>query len=134
MSKDTIEEILSQLLDHENRISKLEGILPSNLPMGDNKQRTLRELIKGRKLNNGQEQLSVIVGYFEMVIKKPVHKNALKSEWISAKMLNKYDASFLARAKNVFFTVDSSDQCILTQTGEEFFEKFINNEPIKKTS
>lgn len=135
MPKDQIKEILAQIADHERRLKSIEGaarITPT--PSPNSKQRTLREIVKGRKFKNGQEQLCVIVGYHEMVVKSPIAKTALKEEWLAAKMLNKYDGKFLERAKDVFFRIHPDDTCVLTQTGEDFFEQFLKNESLNSTS
>ncbi len=103
-------------------------------PTPSDKQKTLREVVKGREFKNGQEQLAVIIGYHETILGKPVKKSALKDEWFAAKMINKYDTKYYGRAENVFFRESTDDTCALTQGGEEFFDKFIKNESINPTS
>lgn len=129
-------QILDQLAKHEVRLKTLEStdsasIINSGL---SKKAKTLRELVNSRKFKSGQEELTVIVGYNEKIVGKPIAKKSLKEEWSKAKMPGKYDGKFLERAKDIFFTIKSDHACILTQTGEDFFEEFIKNEPSKPTS
>ena len=49
------------------------------------KQKTLREIIKGRKFKNGQQQIAIIVGYHENVLKELIHEDKIKTEWDNAK-------------------------------------------------
>lgn len=137
MESNNITRILEQLADHEKRLARLEGSTTASTAVerpGGSKQRTLREIVKGRKFKNGQEQLAVIVGYHEVILGNPTMKTVLKDEWLAAKMLSKYDAKFLERAKDVFFRIHSDNTCILTQTGEEFFDEFLKNESTTSTS
>ena len=135
MSKDQIKQIFAQIADHERRLKNIEGTpRTSATPPAGSKQRTLREIVKGRKFKNGQEQLCVIVGYHEVILKNPAVRTTLKDEWLAAKMLNKYDGKFLERAKDVFFRIHSDDTCVLTQTGEDLFEQFLKNEPSNEAS
>ena len=131
MTDNQIKKIVEQLANHEARINVLEGLeVCSSVKTnsGSEKQKTLREIVKGRKFKNGQEQIAVIVGYHEKVLGTLINKESIKLEWINAKMTRKYSAEFVARAKDVFIRINSEEVCDLTQTGEEFFEKFIKNE------
>lgn len=134
---EQIKKILAQLADHETRISALEG--PGAHPVvstdpGSGKQKTLREIVKGRKFKNGQQQIAVIVGYHEKILGIPINKGNIKSEWTNAKITNKYSTGFITRAKDALVRVHPNGTCDLTQAGEELFEKFLKNEPIKPTS
>ena len=64
MNQTQIEKILAQLADHETRINNLENpkeILTPKINPGSEKQKTIREIIKGKKFKNGQEQVALIV-------------------------------------------------------------------------
>lgn len=135
MKEEQIKEILAQLADHESRLQQLEGIPQVTLiPSMSNKQKTLREIIKGKKFNSGQEQVAAIVGYHEKMLGQRIGKNKIKDEWTNAKMNSAFTAMFLSRAKDTLIRVLDDGTCDLTQTGEEFFEKFVKNESPKTTS
>lgn len=129
------EEIIRQLIDHEKRIKKLESATQvfSIEPFKD-EQKTLREFVKGKKFKNGQEQIAVIVGYYEKILKNLINKDKIKEEWINAKITNKFSSEFISRAKDVLIRVLPDERCDLTQSGEEFFESLLKNEPSKTTS
>ncbi len=137
MKDNQLEQILIQLTDHETRLKRLEGgashaVAPRVATGG--KQKTLREIIKGRKFKNGQEQIAVIVGYHEVMLNQPIQKDQIKEEWTRAKITNKFSAEFVARAKDTLIRVHPDDTCDLTQTGEEFLDRFLSNEPADATS
>ena len=131
------QKILERIEDHEKRIRTLEessSVQAMRINQGEGKQMTLREIVKGRKFKNGQEQVAVIVGYHENILSALIKKDNIKSEWTNAKMINKYSANFIARAKDMLIRVQPDGTCDLTQIGEEFFEKFLKNEPTESTS
>lgn len=131
------QKIFNQLMDHEKRIRALEGSSNDQIAgvkSVSGKQKTLREIVKGRKFKNGQEQVAIIVGYYERVLGTPINKSNLKSEWINAKITNKYSTEFITRAKDILIRVSPEGVCDLTQTGENFFDEFLKNESIKTTS
>lgn len=125
---DTNEQRISAL---ESRVKALEArVLHTDTPTinVNKKERTLREIIKGRKFN-GQEQVAAIVGYHEKVLSQPIHKNEIKNVWQDAKMNGKYAAIYLTRAqKDALVRVFDDETCDLTQTGEEFFSGLLTNE------
>ncbi len=130
-------QIIKILADFDGRLAQIEKLFATQkVPVKSigSKQRTLREIVKGRKFNNGQEQIAVIVGYHENIIKVPIQKDNIKTEWINAKLPNKYDNKTLSRTKDVLIRIDSEGSCDLTQTGEDFFEKFLQNESTNSTS
>jgi hypothetical protein len=43
-------------------------------------------------------------------------------------MNSKYNTGYMVRAKDTLIRVRSDGKCDLTQTGEDFFERFIKNE------
>jgi len=137
MTDPQLKKILKQLADYERRLAALEKSTDTSVigpSQAKKKQITLREIVKGRKFKNGQEQIATIVGYYENMLGSLIHKNKIKTEWENAKMTNKYSAEFIARAKDVLIRVHSDGKCDLTQTGEDFFEKFLKNESTKTTS
>lgn len=139
MSKEQIKNILAQLADHEARISALDGRETDRAPSistgpGNRKQKTLREIVKGRKFKNGQEQIAVIVGYHERVIGTLINKDNLRIEWTNAKMTNKYSTKYISRTRDILVRVSIEGVCDLTQTGEDFFDDFLKNEPTNTAS
>ena len=129
-----LQKINKILQDHEQRICALESTrshLITSTSSKDKKQKTLREIVKGRNFKNGQEQIAIIVGYYEKIVGTLIHKDNLKTEWINAKMINKYNPNFLKRAKDDLIRIHPEGACDLTQTGEDFFERFIGNKPKK---
>lgn len=138
MTDTQLEEILKQLGDHEKRLEALErsSIVQREIKKtsGNAKQATLREIVKGKKFNNGQEQIAVVVGYHEKILGALINKDRIKIEWLNAKMTNKYNPNFLKRVKDELIRVHPDGTCDLTQTGEEFFKNFLKNESIKPTS
>lgn len=124
---DTNEQRISEL---ESRVKALEAlVLHVDTPVtnASKKERTLREIVKGKKFN-GQEQVAAIVGYHEKVLGQPIHKNEIKNAWQDAKMNGKYAAIYLTRAqKDALVRVLADETCDLTQTGEEFFDGLLTN-------
>ena len=135
MSDEQLTRILSQLADHENRLHKLEGPTPPTFaPLGGDKQKTLREIIKGKKLNNGQEKIAAIVGYAEKISGKLVTKKEIGKIWVDTKFDGTYKTNLVDDASGTYVRVHSNGECDLTQTGEDFFEKLLKNEPSNPTS
>lgn len=129
MRQEQVKKILAQLSDHESRLQLLEGVrqaTPAHSASG--KQKTLREIVRGKKFKSGQEQVAAIVGYYEKILGQRIEKNKIKEEWANAKMNGTFVAMFLSRAKDTLIRIYTDDTCDLTQTGEEFFDKLINNE------
>lgn len=137
MTDARIQKVLEKLENHEKRIHAIESSgakQPAKPGMIIEKQKTLREIVKGRKFKNGQQQIAIIVGYHENVLKELIHVDKIKTEWDNAKMTNKYSKNFLDRSKGELIRMHSNKTCDLTQTGENFFEKFLQNEPTNSTS
>jgi hypothetical protein len=124
----TSEERISEL---ESRVEILEAMIintnATEITPGVAKDRTLREIVKGKKFN-GQEQVAAIVGYHEKVLGQRIHKNEIKKIWQDSKMNGKYAAIYLTRAqKDALIRMLDDETCDLTQTGEEFFYELIIN-------
>ena len=137
MADPQIQKILEQLKNHEKRINAMESSGAKQSAKSGTvveKQKTLREIIKGRKFKNGQQQIAIIVGYHENVLKELIHEDKIKTEWDNAKMTNKYSKNFLDRSKDELIRIRPDKTCDLTQTGEDFFEKFVQNESTNSTS
>lgn len=133
MSEEDLINLLDKIANHEERIKLLEEVYkihPVINITGDKKQKTLKEIIKGKKFKNGQEQIAIIVGYYEKVIETLLNKEIIKSIWESSKMDNKFSNTFIERAKDDLIRVNPDGICDLTQTGEDFFDNFIKNESI----
>lgn len=120
------------------RLKKLEQAV-FQVGMGDNvdskdklqsheKIPTLREIVKGRKLNNASEKLALIVGYHEKILKSLIHKSKLEEEWNSAKIDGVYRTNLLDNASGVFIRVQPDGMCDLTGTGEDFFDNFLKSD------
>lgn len=125
---ETIEQRISEL---ESRIGVLEAkILNGDVPTisTSSKEKTLREIVKGKRFKNGQEQIAAIVGYHEKVLGQPIQKDQIKEVWQDSKMNGEFAAVYLTRAKDTLVRILSDGTCDLTQTGEEFFEALINSE------
>lgn len=137
--KEINKQIFERLGKLEIRLSAL-GKPNTNqnvsLNPGNRKQLTLREIVKGRKFKNGQEQIVVIVGYYEKILSTPIHEDKIQEEWVNSKMTNKYNSIFIERAKtkDKLIRIHSDKSYDLTQAGEEFFEKFLKNESTESTS
>ena len=132
------EEINKQIFERLERLEKsafpIAEVVAKNLIASGEKQRTLREIVKGRKFKNGQQQIAVIVGYHENNMGSLINKKKIETEWNNAKMTNKYSKNFLERAKKDLVRVHLDGTCDLTQTGEDFFDKFLKNESSGATS
>ena len=130
-----IELIKNQLLNLEDRVTRLENISVdrSNVVMNKNdlnKQVTLYELIKDKSFKNGYQKIAMIVGYYEKVIKNPIHRDELGSKWFEAKFDKVYKTNLLSDAMGLYVRVSDDGICDLTLTGEKFFDSIINNEEI----
>lgn len=129
MQQEQITKILTQLANHEARIKQLEGGDHSIAKpyVGGGKQKTIREVMKGKKFKNGQEQIAAIVGYYEKVLGEVIKKDQIKNEWSGAKMNGDFSPVYFSRAKGTLIRVHPDGTCDLTQTGEEFFDSFLNS-------
>lgn len=137
MTNAQLQKIIVQIADHEARISALEcsGIHSvTNTNPGSKKRKTIQEIVKGRKFKNGSEKLAVIVGYHEKLIGSLIKKGDLRKEWQDAKITGMYKTNLLDDASGTYVRVLSNEECDLTQTGEEFFDNFLKNEPTESTS
>lgn len=128
MIKEQLKKVMEKIEDHEKRIQKLEkfsGVSAIKISPKEKKQIILREIVRDKKFKNGQEQIAVIVGYHEKILGTLINKDSIKSEWINAKITNKYSTHFIDRAKDVLIRIHPNGNCDLTQSGENFFETFL---------
>lgn len=137
MNEEQFKEISKRLADHEARLSALESPITASVrpvnPRGE-KQKTLKEIVRGKKFKNATEKLAVIVGYHEKIVGSLVKKDNLKKEWQDAKMMRTYKTNLMDDASGVYIRIQSNGECDLTQSGEDFFEKFLNDESTQATS
>ncbi|MEY4731293.1 MAG: hypothetical protein RL681_239 [Candidatus Parcubacteria bacterium] len=137
MQQEQIAKIFTQLADHEARLKQLEDGAPTAPFLavgGSRKQKTLREIVKGKKFKNGQEQIAAIVWYHEKVLGQRISKEQIKEEWVNAKMSGNFSPVYFSRAKDVLIRVHSDGTCDLTQSEEERLDHLLNNEPSSATS
>lgn len=114
--------------DIEARLKKLEdavfgdGSLQTFAKTGE-KQLALSQLSRSLLLKNGQQKVTVIVGYFEIILQAPpIDMNTIKSEWVKAKFVGKCDAKLLERAITEGLVREFDGKTYdLTQKGEDFF-------------
>lgn len=131
MADTSIEHILAQLKNHEERLRALEsttgGTAPA--PKGGKKQLTLPEVVKGKDFKSGQEKIAVIVGYYEKTLgTTPVTATSVKEGWRLGKFDGKYNPNLLARAIKDGFVRNIDENLDLTQTGEKFWEAFLKSD------
>ena len=130
-AKALLNQCLEQLSSDDTGLQSKESMVHTS---GQQKKMTLREIVRGRRFKNGQEQIAVIVGYHEKTLGSLINKDNIKAEWVRAKMTNKYNPNFLKRVKDELIRIHPDGICDLTQTGEDFFENFLKNESTTPTS
>lgn len=120
----------NDLEDLKARVGKLEAAVfneegPSPIDYG-RKQVTLPEIARKEtvKSTNGQQKVSIIVGYYEKIAKKQaISKADISSGWIDGKFKGVYKTTFVGRAVTDGLIRDrKGDNFDLTQTGEDFFK------------
>lgn len=91
------------------------------------KEITLPELVRNKKLKNGQERVAVVVGYFELVAgKHDISTKDIESGWMDGKLEGTFANMLLRRAIKDGLVRDKKDGTYdLTQTGEYFFSDFL---------
>lgn len=134
---EKIEKIISKLEEHEVRLRALEGgVHPfvAGEKHASAKQKTLREIVRGKSFKNGSEKLAIIVGYYERILGTRIKRDDLGKEWEEAKMPGVYKTNLLDDALNIYIRIRPGEECDLTQSGEDFFEIFLKNESSKTTA
>jgi len=131
MDKKVLKGILNRLNKLEERVFKQDSYVSR-----PSKTKTLSEIIKDKKFKNGQEKVTVIIGYYEKIEKKTdITESDIKKGWIKGKLDGKHRSNLLERAVGDGLVRDlEAGAYDLTQTGEDFFEKFLKNEHTKTTS
>lgn len=133
MTEDRISSILARLSNLEERIKVLETSeekVPKEVGLSGAKQKTLREIVRGKKFSNASEKIAAIVGYHEQINGALLNKHGLRKEWLEAKFDGTYRSNLFDDACGVYIREKQDGNCDLTQTGEDFFNK-LQNEPIK---
>lgn len=124
--------LISQIKDHEIRISNLEKGLntskPKVLAESKNKELTISELIKDKSFNSGQKKVAAIVGFCEKILKfEQIDENKIKDNWVRGKFDGKYRSNLIERAVHDGLIRDLGNGTYdLSQTGERFFEKLLS--------
>jgi len=128
----SIQKIINQLKDHEQRIRLLES---TNKDVANNintktgipkKALTLPEIIKGKNFKSGQEKVAIIIGYYEKVSKvESIKESHVKKGWNIGKFNGKYNPNLLARAIKEGLARNINGNLDLSQTGEEFWDLFL---------
>lgn len=137
MTEIELHKIFAQLSDHESRLNHLESGLRPATKSSDgvtDKQKTLREIVKGKKFKNGSEKIAAIVGYHEKMIGKLINKVDIGKNWVNAKVDGTYKTNLLDDANGIYVRIHTNGECDLTQTGENFFDNFLTNESTSTTS
>jgi hypothetical protein len=102
-------------------------VSPIDLPIikSSGKGITLTELARRSDLENGQQRVAVIVGYFEKIqAQNEILTSDIQRGWKDGKFSGKYAGVFLHRAlKEGLVREKSKGAYDLTQTGEDFFSK-----------
>ncbi len=110
------------------RVEKLEKLIQTPTPARKHgKQRTLPELIKGKKFKNGQQKVCIIVAYCEKYgDKKSVLENEIAQGWRDGKFDGAYARTLLDRTIGDGLVRDLKDGTFdLSQSGDEFYEEFM---------
>jgi len=122
------EALEKRIKDLEDRVSLLERRAKTEVTsLNTSKDKTLREITKGKKFRNGREMVATIVGYHELILCKKIERNAIKQEWQAAKMPNTFDNKFINSTVDEYIKISIEGVCDLTSTGEEIFEGIIND-------
>lgn len=125
MTNNKIEKIISRL---EKLESAVFGVGHEKIKK-QTKQRTLPELVRGKKIKSGQQKVALIVGYYEKIIKKePLKEIDIKKGWKDGKFDGKYNPNFLARAIKDGFVRNIDGDLDLSQTGEEFYDDLLKQD------
>lgn len=139
MDKKISKQILKRFDRLEARVNTLEQKTltiqgqSTELPNKKSKTLTLPELIRDKKFENGQQKITVIVGYFEKIKSvTPIKERDIKEGWQEGKFEGRYNPNLLSRANRDGLIRDLSkldgDGYDLSQSGERFFEEFLKQE------
>jgi len=123
MDSKEIEKILERIQRLEDAVFGINQV--DGQFAGQVKQKTLAELVRGKKFENGQQRIAIVVGYLEKIQRKSNIKGGeIKQAWIDGKIEGSYDNSFLRRAIKEGLIRDMKDGIYdLSQSGESFFEQ-----------
>jgi hypothetical protein len=123
------EEINSEIFARLEKIEKIMfgGKKEPSAPI--KKGLTLPELIFGKKFNNGQEKIALILGYMEKFDnKKGIKEIDIQQGWKDGKFDGSYANEFLRRATKSLVRDLKDGTYDLSQTGEQFFDNFVKQD------
>ncbi|MCP6720414.1 MAG: hypothetical protein KJI72_03825 [Patescibacteria group bacterium] len=131
MLKELNLKILKEMLDSlEQRVAILEkkGSLQS-LPLSSNKVITLAELRRNVKIKNGQQSITIIIGYYEKILNQgAISPKVIEEGWLEGKFDGKYNSESLRRAiADGLVRRQENSRYDLSITGENFFQSQLNN-------
>jgi len=120
--------------DIELRLRKLEDAVFGNgiVPNLNSKQIALSEVSRKPQLKNGQQKVTAIIGYHELIVQDgPINMTVIKADWTRAKFVGKCDPKLLERAITDGLVREVDDKSYdLTQKGEDFFSSLIKSESV----
>ena len=124
------EEQIAKIIE---RLEKLEGaVFPkAGTPSFSSaaKPKTIAEVMKGKKFENGQQKVAAIVGYYEKQLgNKEVSEADIKAGWRDSKFVGGYAAMLRIRAEKDGWISDyqKNGKYVLTQSGEDFYQTLTN--------
>jgi hypothetical protein len=115
------------------RLSKLEAVVfsaemkPSPTPLL--KSPSLAEIVRGKKMKNGQEKIASIIGFYEKEMGRlTVSILDIEEGWSKAKFTGRYAPMLLKRSVQDGLINDYGNEkgYVLTQTGESFYQELKN--------
>ncbi len=114
------------------RIEKLEkAVFSGTTPKTPKavKALSLAEIVRKKKLENGQQKVAAIVGYCEKIRGIEAVTNAdMRAGWKEAKFDGAFANILTTRAEKegLISSYGTKDSYVLTQTGEDFWEGLIS--------
>ncbi len=114
------------------RIEKLEKTVFSTEPVKSfksDKVQSIAEIVRKKKLDNGQKKVAAIVGYYEKIGNKSMVTHAdMRTGWKSAKFDGSFANILAARAEKdgLISSYGEKDSYVLTQTGEDFWKELLS--------
>ena len=113
------------------RLEKLERAIfasGTSAPARGGKTPSLPEIIRGREIRNGQEKIAAIVGYLEKIRgQEAVSMADMRAGWREAKFDGGFAGILVTRAvkHGLISNYGSKGSYVLTQTGEDFWERLL---------
>lgn len=121
---ERIEEILAgQAVAEKEESAEGLKIIPSKP-----KLISLPELARFNSTLNGQQKVTLIVGYFEKILDiSPINRSEINEGWGDGKFKGTFATTLIHRAVKDGLIRDLKGSYDLSQTGEEFFNDLITN-------